>query len=147
CYLLLQCFFTHPILKAPKQAETHLYKIQWTPEAEGAFTKLKIMLQTNVVLTLPDYDKPSYLNLTQGHMKAVLTQSFGEKQRPLAFYSRKLDSVASGMPTCRDGYRCSVFTLKAILALPGTELGAQLFVSHLNLHRGSGAKDRAATLH
>lgn len=41
----------------------------------------------------------------------------------------------------------SVFTLKAILALPGTELGAQLFVSHLNLHRGSGAKDRAATLH
>lgn len=38
----------------------------------------------------------------------------------------------------------SVFTLKGILAL---ELGAQLFVSHLNLHRDSGAKDRAATLH
>uniref|UniRef100_A0A669AYP5 Gypsy retrotransposon integrase-like protein 1 n=1 Tax=Oreochromis niloticus TaxID=8128 RepID=A0A669AYP5_ORENI len=77
-------------------------KIQWTPEAEGAFTKLKLMLQTNVVLALPDYDKPFYLNVdgTQGHMKAVLTQSFGEKQRPLAFYSSKLDSVASGMPTC-----------------------------------------------
>lgn len=41
----------------------------------------------------------------------------------------------------------SVFTLKAILALPGTELGAQIVVSHLNLHRDSGANDRAATLH
>lgn len=33
-------------------------------------------------------------------MKAVLTQAFGEKQRLLAFYFCKLDSVASGLPTC-----------------------------------------------
>nr|XP_024661405.1 uncharacterized protein LOC106675941 isoform X2 [Maylandia zebra] len=33
-------------------------------------------------------------------MKAVLTQAFGDKQRPLAFYSCKLDCVASGLPTC-----------------------------------------------
>lgn len=34
-------------------------KIQWTVEAEKAFTDLKKALQTTTVLALPDYDKPS----------------------------------------------------------------------------------------
>uniref|UniRef100_A0AAZ1X8P9 Reverse transcriptase/retrotransposon-derived protein RNase H-like domain-containing protein n=1 Tax=Oreochromis aureus TaxID=47969 RepID=A0AAZ1X8P9_OREAU len=77
-------------------------KIQWTPAAAEAFSNLKLALQTNTVLALPDYDKPFYLHVDggAGYMKAVLTQAFGEKQRPLAFYSSKLDSVASGLPTC-----------------------------------------------
>lgn len=77
-------------------------KIEWTSEAEEAFNKLKAALQTCTVLALPDYDKAFYLHVDggTGYMKAVLTQAFGEKQRPLAFYSCKLDSVASGLPTC-----------------------------------------------
>uniref|UniRef100_A0A669CE02 Gypsy retrotransposon integrase-like protein 1 n=1 Tax=Oreochromis niloticus TaxID=8128 RepID=A0A669CE02_ORENI len=77
-------------------------KLEWTPEAEKAFSNLKLALQTSTVLALPDYDKPFYLHVDggAGYMKAVLTQAFGEKQRPLAFYSCKLDSVASGLPTC-----------------------------------------------
>uniref|UniRef100_A0AAZ1X540 Reverse transcriptase/retrotransposon-derived protein RNase H-like domain-containing protein n=1 Tax=Oreochromis aureus TaxID=47969 RepID=A0AAZ1X540_OREAU len=77
-------------------------KLEWTPEAEKAFSNLKLALQTRTVLALPDYDKPFYLHVDggAGYMKAVLTQAFGEKQRPLAFYSCKLDSVASGLPTC-----------------------------------------------
>uniref|UniRef100_A0A3Q4HB52 Uncharacterized protein n=1 Tax=Neolamprologus brichardi TaxID=32507 RepID=A0A3Q4HB52_NEOBR len=31
---------------------------------------------------------------------SILTQAFGEEQRPLAFYSCKSDSVASGLPRC-----------------------------------------------
>uniref|UniRef100_A0A669EFF8 Reverse transcriptase/retrotransposon-derived protein RNase H-like domain-containing protein n=1 Tax=Oreochromis niloticus TaxID=8128 RepID=A0A669EFF8_ORENI len=71
-------------------------------KAEEVFSNLKLALQTNTVLALPDYDKPFYLHVDggAGYMKAVLTQAFGEKQRPLAFYSCKLDSVASGLPTC-----------------------------------------------
>lgn len=77
-------------------------KIEWTPEAEKAFNDLKLALQTRTVLALPDYDKLFYLHVDggAGYMKAVLTQAFGEKQRPLAFYSCKLDSVASGLPNC-----------------------------------------------
>uniref|UniRef100_A0A669ESG0 ribonuclease H n=1 Tax=Oreochromis niloticus TaxID=8128 RepID=A0A669ESG0_ORENI len=77
-------------------------KIEWTPEAEEAFSNLKLALQSHTVLALPDYDKPFCLHVDggAGYMKAVLTQAFGEKQRPLAFYSCKLDSVASGLPTC-----------------------------------------------
>nr|XP_023654841.1 uncharacterized protein LOC111837203 [Paramormyrops kingsleyae] len=33
-------------------------------------------------------------------MKAVLTQPFGSKDRPLAFYSKHLDAVAAGFPQC-----------------------------------------------
>lgn len=71
-------------------------KLQWTPAAGEAFSNLKLALQTNTVLALPDYDKPFYLHVDggAGYMKAVLAQAFGEKQRPLAFYSCKLDSVA-----------------------------------------------------
>uniref|UniRef100_A0A669C837 ribonuclease H n=1 Tax=Oreochromis niloticus TaxID=8128 RepID=A0A669C837_ORENI len=77
-------------------------KLTWTAEAETAFANLKLALQTSMVLALPDYDKPFYLYVDggAGYMKAVLTQAFGDKQRPLAFYSCKLDSVASGLPTC-----------------------------------------------
>lgn len=77
-------------------------KLTWTPEAEQSFQNLKSALQTSTVLALPDYDKPFYLHVdgSSGYMKAVLTQAFGDRQRPLAFYSCKLDSVASGLPTC-----------------------------------------------
>uniref|UniRef100_A0A669CCD9 ribonuclease H n=1 Tax=Oreochromis niloticus TaxID=8128 RepID=A0A669CCD9_ORENI len=77
-------------------------KVTWSTEASIAFEHLKTVLQTNIVLALPDYDKLFYLHVDGGggYMKAVLTQTFGEKQRPLAFYSSKLDSVAAGLPTC-----------------------------------------------
>lgn len=53
-------------------------KIQWTVEAEKAFTDLKKALQTTTVLALPDYDKPFFLHVDggAGYMKAVLTQAF-----------------------------------------------------------------------
>lgn len=77
-------------------------KLTWTPDAEKSFHDLKSALQTSTVLALPDYDKTYYLHVdgSSGYMKAVLTQAFGDKQRPLAFYSCKLDCVASGLPTC-----------------------------------------------
>uniref|UniRef100_A0A3Q4GRD2 Reverse transcriptase/retrotransposon-derived protein RNase H-like domain-containing protein n=1 Tax=Neolamprologus brichardi TaxID=32507 RepID=A0A3Q4GRD2_NEOBR len=92
-------------IKSSPSALTHLKEkcsVASTKEEEEAFSNLKLALQTNTVLALPDYDKPFYLHVDggAGYMKAVLTQAFGEKQRLLAFYSCKLDSVASGQPRC-----------------------------------------------
>uniref|UniRef100_A0A3B3T301 Reverse transcriptase/retrotransposon-derived protein RNase H-like domain-containing protein n=1 Tax=Paramormyrops kingsleyae TaxID=1676925 RepID=A0A3B3T301_9TELE len=77
-------------------------QISWTPEGDRAFLKLKSMLQTDVVLALPNYELPFTLcvDAQEGYMKAVLTQPFGAKHRPLAFYSKKLDAVAAGFPGC-----------------------------------------------
>lgn len=60
----------------------------WTSEAEIALTILKMLLQTNTVLALPDYEKPFILSVDgcQGYMKAALLQSFGNKLRPIAFF-------------------------------------------------------------
>uniref|UniRef100_A0A3B4HCN0 Reverse transcriptase RNase H-like domain-containing protein n=1 Tax=Pundamilia nyererei TaxID=303518 RepID=A0A3B4HCN0_9CICH len=73
----------------------------------GAFCIILVTLSTfprlpSVGQSVALNDKPFYLHVDggTGFMKAVLTQAFGEKQRPLAFYSCKLDSVASGLPTC-----------------------------------------------
>lgn len=77
-------------------------KIQWTPEAEKHFSDLKCCLQTDTVLSFPNYSLPFVLFVSsqQGYMSAALTQPFGGKQRPVAYYSKRLDSVASDLPSC-----------------------------------------------
>uniref|UniRef100_A0A3P8U1U3 Peptidase A2 domain-containing protein n=1 Tax=Amphiprion percula TaxID=161767 RepID=A0A3P8U1U3_AMPPE len=63
---------------------------------------LTVYLQSDTVLAFPNYSLPFTLFVSshQGFMSAVLTQPFGAKHRPLAFYSKKLDAVASGVPAC-----------------------------------------------
>lgn len=77
-------------------------KFEWTEEANTAFKQLKLLLQTDTVLALPDCEQPFTLQVDarDGFVTAVLTQPFGNAQRPLAFYSTQLDSVARGLPSC-----------------------------------------------
>lgn len=102
-------------------------KITWTPEAATAFNTLKILLQTEVTLALPDYAAPFTLMVTHksDFMTAVLTQPFGEKQRPLAFYSKRLDPIASGFPDC---VRACCATLEAVQACADIVHGHSLAV-------------------
>lgn len=76
--------------------------IIWTSEADKSFVDLKTALQTDTTLGFPDYTLSFtlYVSSHQGYMSAALTQPFGGKQRPIAYYSKKLDAVASGLPGC-----------------------------------------------
>ncbi|KAM3913063.1 protein NYNRIN-like [Leptodactylus fuscus] len=73
-----------------------------TPEALDAFYQLKLQIASAPALGLPDYQKPFQLYVTEmmGHATAVLTQQHGDRKRPVAYYSARLDAVARGTPSC-----------------------------------------------
>uniref|UniRef100_A0A7N8YHN3 Uncharacterized protein n=1 Tax=Mastacembelus armatus TaxID=205130 RepID=A0A7N8YHN3_9TELE len=77
-------------------------EIQWTSEGEQAFCELKEQLVTTPVLSLPDYSKPfvQTVDCKGKFMTSVLTQLSGGKQKPVAYYSKRLDPVACALPAC-----------------------------------------------
>ena len=76
--------------------------IEWNEKMEECFTKLKAALSMAPALGLPDYEKPFFLysHETKGFAQAELTQSHGDRQRPIAYFSRRLDPVEHGLPLC-----------------------------------------------
>ncbi|KAL1268401.1 hypothetical protein QQF64_033764 [Cirrhinus molitorella] len=77
-------------------------KIEWTAEAEEAFVNMKIQLSQVPALGLPNADKPfvQMVDEKNGFMTSVLLQHYGDKLQPVAYFSSKLDLVASGLPFC-----------------------------------------------
>lgn len=77
-------------------------KLEWTKEAEKAFCVIKSALVSSTTLALPNYTKVFYqtVDCKGKFMTSVLTQKHGEKQRPVAYYSSRLDSVAAALPPC-----------------------------------------------
>lgn len=67
-----------------------------------AFTELKQLLAGSSVLALPDYRKSfvQTVDCRAGHMTSLLAQKHGDKLRPVAYYSYKLDPVAAATPNC-----------------------------------------------
>ena len=97
---------TQPLRKLMKEAglERLANKLCWNIDAELAFESIKKELMQAPALAVPDYDKPFdlYVATQTGYMKAVLmhhTQA-GKRKQALAYYSMKLDEVASGFPPC-----------------------------------------------
>ncbi|XP_068027059.1 uncharacterized protein [Melanerpes formicivorus] len=74
----------------------------WTPEAEGAFKKLKLELMRAPALGLPDVSKPFWLfsHERQGMALGVLAQQLGPHKRAVAYFSKRLDEVSKGWPGC-----------------------------------------------
>ena len=74
---------------------------EW-PNAEDAFRKLKLALQTAPALGLPDPSRPFTQTVDEkgGFMSSVLLQEHGGALRPVAYFSGKLDPVAAGLPRC-----------------------------------------------
>ncbi|XP_063309149.1 uncharacterized protein LOC134609401, partial [Pelobates fuscus] len=74
----------------------------WTQEQQTAFEDVKKALMSAPALGLPDHTRPFYLYVHEQRRMAVgvLTQYLGSWQRPVAYMSKQLDAVASGLPPC-----------------------------------------------
>ncbi|XP_077122103.1 protein NYNRIN-like [Ranitomeya variabilis] len=71
-------------------------------EALDSFYSLKLAIVSAPALGTPDYAKLFLLYCTemQGHATGVLAQKHGQQNRPVAYYSARLDPVARGAPSC-----------------------------------------------
>ncbi|XP_053239993.1 uncharacterized protein LOC128411581, partial [Podarcis raffonei] len=74
----------------------------WGPEQQQAFLAIKQRLMEAPALGLPNSEKPFqlYVHEQNGIAAAVLTQRLGSWNRPVAYLSKQLDSVAKGWPPC-----------------------------------------------
>ena len=70
----------------------------WGKEHDQAFNKIKQTLVKAPALGIPDLNKPAFLYTAekQGVALGVLVQWLGNKPRLVAYFSKKLDNVATG---------------------------------------------------
>ncbi|XP_074716940.1 uncharacterized protein LOC141940063 [Strix uralensis] len=75
--------------------------LTWNGEADRAFHQLKRKLMDAPALGLPDMTKPFWLfsHEKQG-IALVLAQNLGPDRRPVAYFSKQLDEVSKGWPSC-----------------------------------------------
>ncbi|XP_067325902.1 uncharacterized protein [Anolis sagrei] len=71
-------------------------------------------MMSSPALGLPDMEKPFILFVSEREGVAVgeLTQALGSWQRPVAYLSRQLDTVAQGMPPCLRAVAAAVDLIK-----------------------------------
>ncbi|XP_060134170.1 protein NYNRIN-like [Zootoca vivipara] len=74
----------------------------WSKECLNNFETIKRELKMAPALGLPDYRLPFslFVHERKGVASGVLTQSFRGQERPVAYYSVQLDSVARGTVGC-----------------------------------------------
>lgn len=72
-------------------------KIEWTPELEDAFIKVKQMICKQTLLTYPNWNEPFdvHTDSSDYQLGAVISQ----KGKPIAFFSRKLNSAQRNYTT------------------------------------------------
>lgn len=76
--------------------------IKWSWTDEQCFENLKTDLVNAPVLSLPDTRRPFYLfvNTEEEIAFGVLTQKWAERKKPIGYFSKLLDPVSRGWPTC-----------------------------------------------
>lgn len=76
--------------------------IKWSQEDEQSLEGLKTDLVNVPVLSLPDVKRPFrlFVNTEEGTAYGVLTQEWAGKRKPVGYYSKLLDPVSRGWPTC-----------------------------------------------
>lgn len=103
------CKYDGFLLSLPKKLNLALYPLtkndrpfEWGEKEQAAFDTIKTVLMWAPALGLPDVSKPFHLYVAEsgGVAKGVLMQKLRPWKRPVAYLSKKLDSVAAGRPAC-----------------------------------------------
>ena len=85
-------------------------KWEWTDTHQSAFKKIKQIISREVLLNYPDFSKPFEIYTDASHIQlgAVITQD----NKPIAFYSRKLNPAQTRYTTTERELLAIVETLK-----------------------------------
>ena len=89
-----------PLYKTTKQGERE--PLRWESVQQKAFEEIKRAVTNAPGLGLPDMTKPffPYVHERSGIAVGVLTQMLGSWHHPVAYLSKRLDSVAQGWSPC-----------------------------------------------
>ncbi|KAL2096794.1 hypothetical protein ACEWY4_006008 [Coilia grayii] len=93
--------------------------IRLTEQQRQTFEDLKKALCEAPALGIPNIDRPFvlYVNEREGLMTAVLTQEHGGLQRPVGYYSSKLDTTALGFGPCLRAVQAIFLAIQAVASL------------------------------
>jgi len=115
----------------PKKGERRTAKnFKWTEECEKAFVHMKRIVSREVLLAYPNFNKPFviYTDASSRQLGAVITQD----NRPIAFYSRKLNKAQRNYTVTDLELLSIVMTLKEFRSiLLGQEI--LIYTDHKNL--------------
>jgi hypothetical protein len=105
-------------------------KFQWTDVEQTAFDKIKSIVGREVLLSYPDFSKPFQIHTDASKLQlgAVISQN----DKPIAFYSRKLQPAQTRYTTTERELLSIIETLKEFTNIL---LGQQIivFTDHKNL--------------
>ncbi|XP_063276755.1 uncharacterized protein LOC134562979 isoform X1 [Prinia subflava] len=118
-----------PLYEALKEPQLH-----WDRQRKKAFEDLKQALKEAPALGLPDLNKDFqlYVNERQKLALGVLAQRLGSWKRPVGYFSKQLDPVSAGWPSCLRAVTATVILIQEARKLTlGRKI--EVFVPHMVL--------------